>query len=269
MNSSERLHQLDLDRLKDFRLFDDDFFGAVFENNNECVELLLNIIFNRDDIKVKTVIRQREIKSLEGHSIRLDISAEDSSGKLYNCEIQREDRNDLRLRSRYYSSMLDTTLLKKGESYGNLAPTYVIFFTEKDTVGDGKPLHHYVMKDVDDNSPLGDDRHIYFINGEYNDEEQLLGKLMHDFKCKSAGEMYFDILARRVRHFKETEGGIQTMCRSLENMRRETAILDRIDAYQEMGCMEPEILERIMKKFSLTRTEAKAYMDLSREYALA
>ncbi len=59
------------------------------------------------------------------------------------------------------------------------------------------------------------------------------------------------------------------MCRSLENMRRETAILERIDAYQEMGCMEPEILERIMKKFSLTRTEAKAYMDLSREYALA
>ncbi len=228
------------------------FLGAVFENNPECVELLLNIVFGRDDIKVKKIIRQREIKILDGHSISLDISAKDSENKLYDCEIQREGRSDLWLRSRYYSSLLDSTLLKKSEPYSKLVPTYVIFFTEKDTVGDGKPLHHYVMKDMDDNSLPGDDRHICFINGEYNDEKQLLERLMHDFKCKSASEMYFNVLAKRVCHFKETEGGIQVMCRSTENMRKEAAILDRI-----------------MKKFGLTMTEAKAYMDLSKEYAYA
>ncbi|MCD8091098.1 MAG: Rpn family recombination-promoting nuclease/putative transposase [Clostridiales bacterium] len=255
--------------MKNFMLFDDDFFGAVFEHNYECTELLLNIVLNRNDIKVKTIIRQREIKSLEGHSIRLDISAEDSENNLYNCEIQREDQGNLRLRSRYYSSLLDSTLLKKGESYDKLVPTYVIFFTEKDTVGDGKALHHYMMKDADDNSPLGDNRHIYFINGEYNNEEQPIGKLMHDFKCKSADEMYFDVLAKRVRHFKESEGGIRNMCKALEDMRRETAVLERIDTYQEMGCKESEILERIMKKFNLTKTEANAYFALSKEDAYA
>lgn len=59
------------------------------------------------------------------------------------------------------------------------------------------------------------------------------------------------------------------MCRSMENMRKETAILERIDAYEEMGCKEAEILERIMKKFALTETEANAYMDLSKECAYA
>lgn len=255
----ERLYEQDLERIKALRLFDDDFLALVFEDNIEATELLLNIIFDRDDMKVSKVDKQREIKGVEGHSVRLDILAENSDHKIYDIEIQRQDKGNLPLRSRYYSSIVDTTLLKKNEDYNFLVPTYVIFFTETDTFKDGRPLHHYVMKEMESNALLGDERHILFINGENKDEETALGKLVHDFKCNSADNMYYDVLANRVRYFKE-EGGVQSMCKILEDMRNEAAILMLIEGYRDIDMAESEIEERVMKKFNLTKERVKEYM---------
>ena len=41
---------------------------------------------------------------------------------------------------------------------------------------------------------------------------------MHDFHCKSASEMYSEVLSGRVRTLKETEEGIEEMCRELEEL---------------------------------------------------
>ena len=41
---------------------------------------------------------------------------------------------------------------------------------------------------------------------------------MHDFYCKSASEMYSEVLSGRVRTLKETEEGIEEMCRELEEL---------------------------------------------------
>ncbi len=239
------------------------FFALVFEDNIEGTELLLNIIFKRSDMKVLKVVKQREIKGIEGHSVRLDILAEDSAHKIYDIEIQRQDKGNLPLRSRYYSSMIDTTILKKNEDYNLLVPTYVIFFKERDTFRDGRPLHHYVMKEMESNALLGDERHIIFINGENKDEETALGKLVHDFKCSSADNMYYNVLASRVRYFKG-EGGKQSMSKIFEEYAKEYAkdaeIFMLIEGYRDIAMAENEIEERVMKKFNLSREKAKKYM---------
>ena len=41
---------------------------------------------------------------------------------------------------------------------------------------------------------------------------------MHEFHCKSASEMYSEVLSGRVRTLKETEEGIEEMCRELEEL---------------------------------------------------
>ena len=46
---NERLHQEDLQRIRAFRLFDDDFMNACFDDNIEGTELILRIILGRDD----------------------------------------------------------------------------------------------------------------------------------------------------------------------------------------------------------------------------
>ena len=42
---------------------------------------------------------------------------------------------------------------------------------------------------------------------------------------------------------------------------REEGILATIEAYREMGLPDSEILNRIVKKFSLTEQEATAYLE--------
>ncbi len=260
MTDPEILHQQDLERIKKLRIFDDDFMKEIFDGNTEATALVLNIIFDRDDMVVTKVVGQREIKGIEGHSVKLDIMALDGEGNAYDIEVQRQDKGDLPLRARYNSSMMDTVLLPEGEDYNKLIPTYVIFFTEKDVIGDNEPMHHYMMQDIKTGHILGDEKHIIFINGDNKDESTRLGKLIHDFHCSSADEMYYKVFANRMRHFKEEEGGITQMCKLMEDMRNDAAIESAIETARRYGIAENLILADIMSRFELSDSEAKAYM---------
>ena len=53
------------------------------------------------------------------------------------------------------------------------------------------------------------------------DESTPLGRLMHDFRCTQADDMYYAILSERVRYLKETEEGAISMCEAMENLMHE------------------------------------------------
>lgn len=80
-------HQEDLQRLRGFRLLDDDFMTKVFEDI-PCAQLLLQIVLNNENIRVLNVYSQYGIKNLQGRSVRLDILAIDEQDHVYNVEVQ-------------------------------------------------------------------------------------------------------------------------------------------------------------------------------------
>ena len=65
-----------------------------------------------------------------------------------------------------------------------------------------------------------DESHIIYVNSKIQDDTAL-GKLMHDFSCKKAENMYYKVLADGVHYFKEDEEGVAIMCRAMEEMRNE------------------------------------------------
>ena len=214
----------DLQKIKELRLMDDDFFSEALDEKTEVVEYILNTILERDDIKVKSTKAQVEYKSATKRSIKLDIQAEDVNGRLMDIEIQRSDRGSGVRRARFHSSMIDRALLSKGDDFEDLVDTYVIFITEKDKFGMGIPLYHIERKISEmDNALFGDGTHILYVNGEYRNLEHPVGSLMHDFNCKDAKDMVNPLLAEEVRYLKETEGGRSQMSRILEEMRNEVA----------------------------------------------
>ena len=77
-------HQADLDRIKKFRLMDDDFMNACFDGNIEATELILRIILNRQDINVTQVTTQKVMKNLMGRDVWLDIFAKDKKNETLN-----------------------------------------------------------------------------------------------------------------------------------------------------------------------------------------
>ena len=214
----------DLQKIKELRLMDDDFFSEALDGKTEAVEYILNTVLERDDIKVKSTKAQVEYKSATKRSIKLDIQAEDVHGRLMDIEIQRSDRGSGVRRARFHSSMIDRSLLSKGDDFEDLVDTYVIFITEKDKFGMGIPLYHIERKISEmDNALFGDGAHILYVNGEYRNLEHPVGSLMHDFNCKDAKDMVNPLLAEEVRYLKETEGGLSQMSRILEEMRNEAA----------------------------------------------
>ena len=157
------------------------------------------------------------VENLVNCSVRLDILATDSVGTKYNIEIQRSDKGAGRKRARYNSSLLDANLLKNGEDFSELPETYVIFITENDVMGKGLPLYPVERYISVTGERFEDGAHILYVNGAYRGDSPI-GRLMHDFGCVDPSDMYYDVLADRVKFFKESKEGVAVMCRAIEDM---------------------------------------------------
>ena len=248
----ERKHQEDLQRIRNFRLMDDDFMSKVFEDPS-CAQLLLQIVLERQDLRVQNVQSQYDLKNLQGRSVRLDILAVDQANRAYNIEVQRSDSGAAVKRARYNSSLLDANLTIKGDSYEQLNETYVIFITEHDVLGDGLPIYHIDRIIRESGKVFGDETHIIYVNAQIQNETAL-GHLMHDFVCSSAEKMYYATLAERVRYFKEEQKGVVAMCKALEEMRKN----ERIEVAQRMLLSGKLGYEEIASYTELTVEEVKA-----------
>ena len=232
---NDKYNQRDLQRLRGLRLMDDDFMSKCFENNIECMELVLHIVLGRDDLKVEKVETQHLVKNLQGRSIILDIYATDHTGKRYNIEIQRADRGAGAKRARYHSSLMDANITEPGDRLENLSETYVIFITERDVMGDALPIYHINRMVEETGKKFQDEAHIIYVNGAYRDKSPL-GILMHDFSCTDPDDITYEVLAERVRYFKEDEEGVAAMCKAMEDMRTEAALEARLDERKDVAC---------------------------------
>ena len=256
MEQAKQFHEKDLERLQKFCLMDDDFMSKCFENNLECTELVVHIVLNRDDLKIQQVHTQHQIKNLQGRSIVLDIYAVDQNGKRYNIEIQRADRGAGAKRARYNSSLMDANITSPGDHYENLAETYVIFITEKDVLGKKEALYHIDRVIQETGEFFGDEAHILYVNGEYQ-EDTPLGILMRDFHCTDPKVMRYRPLAERARYVKETEKGVATMCKMMEDMRKEADLEARKSVALDMIRDGKLPLEEIAKYFKLSLEEVE------------
>ena len=129
----------------------------------------------------------------------------------------------------------------------------MIFITENDVLKSGLPIYHIDRIVQETGEPFGDEAHIIYVNSQIKDETEL-GKLMHDFSCTDPKDMYYKILADRVRYFKEDEEGVLTMCREMENMRKESSHEKAV-----------EIAKRMLASGKLTYEDIAVFTDLTLE----
>ena len=245
-----------MEQIQQFRLFDDDFMTKCFEDNIECTELVLQIIMEKSDLKVTEARTQYTIKNLQGRSIRLDVDAVDSKGKKYNIEVQRADKGAGEKRARYNSSLIDANILLAGDDTKNLPETYVIFITENDVMEKNQPMYHIDRYIRETGEYFKDGSHIIYVNGSYQDDSPL-GLLMKDFNCKNPNDMYYKLLADRVRYFKEDEKGVGIMCKAVEELAKELYKEDKIEMVESMLELGVLTMEQIALVSKLTLEEVK------------
>lgn len=103
------------------------------------------------DIDIKDIGYPEEEKTidvrLDSKSIRLDVYVNDDQGTVFNIEMQTSrDMEELVKRTRYYQALIDIDLLEKGQSYGALNNTYIIFICTFGVFTGG--LHKYTFRNL-------------------------------------------------------------------------------------------------------------------------
>lgn len=243
-------------------LLDDNLMTLVFDRNTEATELLLNVILQRDDLRVLEVVAQREYKNpmSGGRSITIDIYAEDGDGKVYDIEVQRASAGADGYRARFHSSMIDTKMLKAGQEFKEIHDSYVIFITANDVIGAGCPLYHIDRVIKETGADFGDGSHIIYVNGSYKNDSDPVGKLMHDFRCMSSADMFYPELAKQVKYFKETEGGREIMSQAFEELAEKWAEEAREETRIETLFSS---IKNLMKSMKWTAEQAMTAMNVS------
>jgi len=114
-------------------------------------------------------------------SIRMDIFSVDEEENIYNTEMQDKKRNDLVKRSRYYQSLMDTSLLEPGiPNYNHLNQTYLIMIMTFDLFGYGK--YRYTFAPRCEEVPectLEDGAVRIFLNTRGENREEVSEELIH------------------------------------------------------------------------------------------
>ena len=257
--------------IKVARLGNSDMIEIAYSANDPGIAYNTLEILNEEFVKQYHELRYGEtdnvIKFFQEELARLGkmlTAAEDSlieyniENRMYNIEIQRDDRGASVKRARYNSSLIDANITEPGEQYENLNETYVIFITEHDVLKGGRPIYCIERTVQETGESFGDGTHILYVNAQMKDDTAL-GQLMHDFACTSADEMHYQILADRVRYFKEDKEGVATMCKIMEDMKNEAAKRNSIETARVLLAMGKLSYEEIAQSVRLlTVDEVKA-----------
>ena len=205
--------------LKNLTLMSDVFMRNVFKER-ACTEYVLQVIMGRKDLRVTAQVLQKDYKNLQGRSAILDCVVQDGDGRQFDVEIQQDAEGASPKRARYHSGLMDMNTLKAGEDFDRLPETHVIFITRDDVLGYGLPIYHIERRIKETDSAFRDEAYIIYVNSR-NQEDTELGRLMHDFHCRDAKDIHSEILARRVHELKETQEGVEFMCREMDEIYRE------------------------------------------------
>ena len=252
--------------IKNFTLMSDIFMRNVFKKR-ECLEYVLQVIMEKQDLHVIDQIIQKDYKNLQGRSAVMDCVARDSTGKQFDVEIQQDNEGASPKRARYHSGLMDMNTLNPGQDFEELPESYVIFITRDDILGYGLPIYHIDRQIKELNEAFQDEAHIIYVNSKKQDDTEL-GKLMHDLHCKKADEMHSPILAKRVYELKETQKGVELMCHEMEKIYSEgmesgekrgelKAKKETILSLAEMGIP----VNKIAKAVNLSEKDVQKWID--------
>ena len=86
---------------------------------------------------------------------------------------------------------------------------------------------------------------------------------MHDFFCSDPNDMYSDVLAERVRFFKEDEKGVAAMCKVMEEIYNDGIAIGEVrgEVRGEIRGAETERIKSIKNLISSLGITAEAAMD--------
>ncbi len=200
--------------LEKMTLMEDGFSSVVFEDK-QALQDVLRILLGMKDLEIQSVITQKSIRNLYGHSSVLDVWAMDSEKRQINLEIQNQDVDDHVRRTRFVQGQMDTHSFPKGKAYREMPELILVFLTRTDFLHSGRwKVEVYRMMSGKPECPVPNGVHEYYINLEQppeGEEVKCLLRYIRDTNDPQIDVSAFPHLADRVNYLKNEKGGMEDM----------------------------------------------------------
>ena len=193
-------------RIRDKSLTDDELFRLVMYGNTELAEFCASMyVPGFEKGSIRRVTSDYELPTAVTKTSRLDAYAELKDGEcVIDFEMESRRTGDVLKRTRQYVANITNSFILKGEGYGRMPRTVVVFFIPYDMMGKGRP--YYVVRPKDEDGEIVDEDDIrIYVKWRYEGDDEY-GKVSHDLRCAEPGEMYYNEIRKRVEKIKDREG---------------------------------------------------------------
>lgn len=241
---------------ENLRIIDDAMFRLVAERKEVCQEILRTLL-DRPQLKVLKVTPQCVITSLH-REIILDVLCILKNGAFMNIEMQKGSGHDDIKRNRFYAASTTAAYTPKGTDFSDIPQVTILYITEYDALHNGQMITHVkrCMETKDGYVPIDDGEDIFFANTVVRDGSDK-SELLQLFLRKDAFEdAKFPELSRAVKYFKETEGGLGEMCKTVEDYAKEKILEERQNAIRKM--LQNGLPREMILSMDYSETELKA-----------
>ena len=233
---------------------------AVFRKMAESIEFceeILRVFLQEPKLRVVSNHSQHSVTSIEGRSVILDAYCELEDGRKVNVEVQNANNTDHQRRVRYYSSVLTTSLMKKGDSFDKVPNICIVYVCNFDIFGLNKSL--YVIKRIIDKTEVELDNGLQEIYISPVNDGSLIAELMRVFTESDVYNLKFPVTSEmKLRFNRETKGEKMTEAlRGVYEALREEVDRESMKAAMREG-MEKGMEEGIARGMEEGRAEGRA-----------
>ena len=208
---------------ENLRVIDDAMFRLVAKRREVCQEILRTLL-DKPQLKVLKVTPQCIVTSLH-REIILDVLCIMEDDAYMNIEMQKGSKHDDIKRNRFYAASTTAAYTPKGTDFSDIPQVTILYITEYDALHNGQMITHVkrCMETQEGFVPVDDGEDIFFANAVVKDGSDK-SELLQLFLRKDAFEdAKFPELSKAVRYFKQTEGGLGEMCKTVEDYAKDYA----------------------------------------------
>ncbi|MBD5316593.1 MAG: Rpn family recombination-promoting nuclease/putative transposase [Bacteroides sp.] len=240
----------------------DSVFGWVMEDKDFCKYVLQTILPELNIKDIDFINRQHDISTPdESKDIRLDILVKDTDDRLYDVEMQVANHHNLGERMRFYQSKIDNHALRKGNGYGAIKESYVIFLCPFDPLDLDWFRYNFILveekalKDLNIVKELHDKAHRIIINSkganpDASDDLRALADLMNGHPRNINKQMDYAIKEiERINNDPEKRRFLMSEEEKLNDVasynRAKGRVEERARVYKEIGKTKQEALNDI------------------------
>ena len=246
-----------------FKFSNDFVFCSVLQKNKDLCKELLEIIL---DVKIRDIsyVQSQDTKNtaIDAKGIRLDVYVENDNNTVFDLEMQTTTDSCLGKRSRYYHSLIDQTLIDKGDYYDKLKTSIVVFICLKDPFSAGLSKYTFVNTCMESSATdLGDDAQTIFLNASGSMEG--ISNDLKSFLCYVASSETTDSFTRKIEQkVKETTGSSKWR---KEFMTLEMRYQDYLEKGKAQGITEGEAKGRASMLVELVSQKLLGVKDAAKQ----